>query len=342
MLYEKYLSASLVAIGLLRFSSALEPLTIMSIGAAAAAAGAGWFKFDFLKKHTYCRFNECCMVPYLKNDIDGLSRKLKRNLFGQHIVQDTLISALMGHLNNIESSSKPLVMYFDGTTGTGKNYVTDFIISSFYEKGINSKYVLKFAADLWITYPSHEVTSKLINNVKEKIKECKYSLFVFDETQKMPNGALDALVPLLDHHSSSLEFDYTKSIFIFLSNSAGIEIANRLKDLITHTGRLREDTKLVDFEEITELAGFNIIGALKHSPLITSKVIDYYIPFLPLEEGHAKQCIQAEFENYCPRRMTKEKINEVSKLTIKLDDTGMFQVHGCKQISKKVEAMCYT
>ncbi|XP_055549182.1 torsin-like protein [Wyeomyia smithii] len=338
MLHTKYFTALLLAIGLLRFGSAIEPLTMIGIG---AAAGAGWFKFDSLKKHTYCRFNECCMAPYLKNDIDGLSRKLKQNLFGQHIVQNTLINALRGHLANIESSRKPLVMCFDGTTGTGKNYVADFIISSLYEKGMASNYVYKYSSDFWIINSPHEVTSKLITTVKKAINACPYSLFVFDETQKMPKRALDSLVSLLDHHSSSSEFDYTKSIFIFLSNSAGVQIAQRLKSLID-SGRFRDDTTLVDFERITEVAVYNMLGALEHSDLISSHVIDHYIPFLPLEERHAKQCIQKEFEMYCPGRMTKENINQVSRLAITLDDSGMFQNNGCKRISKKVEAMCYS
>jgi hypothetical protein len=33
------------------------------------------------------------------------------------------------------------------------------------------------------------------------------------------------------------------------------------------------------------------------SDTIESNLIDHYIPFLPLEESHVKQCIQAEFRH---------------------------------------------
>lgn len=77
-------------------------------------------------------------------DIDGLKKDLKENLFGQHIVNDTLIPALKSHWKNIYRSQKPLVMSFHGTPGTGKNYVADRIVKHLYRQGDNSKFVHKF------------------------------------------------------------------------------------------------------------------------------------------------------------------------------------------------------
>lgn len=67
-------------------------------------------------------------------------------LFGQHIVNATLIPALRAHVKHLRTSEKPLVMSFHGTMGTGKNHVTDLIIKRFYKKGENSKYVYKYRA----------------------------------------------------------------------------------------------------------------------------------------------------------------------------------------------------
>jgi hypothetical protein len=33
------------------------------------------------------------------------------------------------------------------------------------------------------------------------------------------------------------------------------------------------------------------------SESIESNLIDHYVPFLPLEESHVRQCIKAEFRN---------------------------------------------
>ena len=37
---------------------------------------------------------------------------------------------------------------------------------------------------------------------------------------------------------------------------------------------------------------------LWHASIVDSYLIDYYIPFLPLERDHIRNCIRAEFRNY--------------------------------------------
>lgn len=92
----------------------------------------------------YCKYYECCDNFNIMYNIDGLKEDLKRNLFGQHIVNETLIPALKSHRKNLFHSQKPLVMSFHGTPGTGKNYVADRIVKYLYRRGDNSKFVHKF------------------------------------------------------------------------------------------------------------------------------------------------------------------------------------------------------
>jgi len=40
-----------------------------------------------------------------------------------------------------------------------------------------------------------------------------------------------------------------------------------------------------------------LIGGLMKSGLIDSHIVDYYVPFLPLERDHVVKCIEAEFKN---------------------------------------------
>lgn len=93
-----------------------------------------------------CNYYECCTPKHIIDDIDGLKADLQQRLFGQHIVNSTLIPALRAHIKNIDSSEKPLVMSFHGTMGTGKNHVTDLIIKHFYKNGEDSKYVHRYRA----------------------------------------------------------------------------------------------------------------------------------------------------------------------------------------------------
>lgn len=75
-----------------------------------------------------------------------MKKDLQDKLFGQHIVNATLIPLLRAHVKNLNISEKPLVISFHGTMGIGKNHVTDLIIKHFYKMGENSKYVFKYRA----------------------------------------------------------------------------------------------------------------------------------------------------------------------------------------------------
>lgn len=94
----------------------------------------------------YCSYVECCTPKHIVYDIEGLKADLQKKLYGQHIVNATLIPALRAHVNNLHISEKPLVMSFHGNMGTGKNHVTDLIIKHFYKSGENSAYVHKYRA----------------------------------------------------------------------------------------------------------------------------------------------------------------------------------------------------
>ena len=64
----------------------------------------------------------------------GLEGVLQQKLFGQHIVSETVLAALEGHLSSPDPP-KPLVLSFHGRTGTGKNFVSRLIAESIYYEG---------------------------------------------------------------------------------------------------------------------------------------------------------------------------------------------------------------
>lgn len=134
-----------------------------------------------------------------------------------------------------------------------------------------------------------------MNEIDEAIKLCKRSIFVFDEVEKMPAGVFESIASILDYHSHVGGTDFRQAIFIFLTNAGGDEIANAL-DNIMAKGRYREQTKIQDFEYIAEVAAYNIKGGLKSASIITSGLIDHFLPFLPLERRHIASCVRAEFE----------------------------------------------
>lgn len=136
------------------------------------------------------------------------------------------------------------------------------------------------------------------------VRACSRSIFIFDEVDKMPSGVFESIASLLDHHSHIDGVDFRKSIFIFLSNAGGTEIGNAL-DGIMSKGRYREQTNIQDFEQIAEAAAYNVKGGLKSASMITSSLIDHFMPFLPLEKRHVERCVYAEF-----RRLNKIPTDE--------------------------------
>lgn len=113
----------------------------------------------------------------------------------------------------------------------------------------------------------------------------------------MPEGVFESIASLLDHRSSVGSVDFRKAIFIFLTNSGGAEIAKAL-DTAMANGRYREQTKIQDFESILEAAAYNVRGGLRNAGIITSSLIDHFIPFLPLEKRHILKCVRKEFVKF--------------------------------------------
>lgn len=59
-------------------------------------------------------------------------------------MHEKLVAALRSHYGHLDSSTKPLVLSFHGTPGTGKNYVVDHIAKHLYKYGTNSNFIKKF------------------------------------------------------------------------------------------------------------------------------------------------------------------------------------------------------
>ena len=88
--------------------------------------------------------NEACSRPWIIYDTNTLKLKLDAQLFGQPVLNEILPQLLEQHIVN-EDPTKPLVLSFHGSDGTGKGMVTNFITESLYTKGYNSNYVHTFA-----------------------------------------------------------------------------------------------------------------------------------------------------------------------------------------------------
>ncbi|CRL01913.1 CLUMA_CG015279, isoform A [Clunio marinus] len=333
-----YLLKSFLVLLFAQTGYCIEPIsTTLLFG---ISSGLGIKYFDVIKENTYCRYRECCSDNIIPFNIEKLQDSLENRLFGQHIVKEKLFQAVASHYKKIEKSQKPLVMSFHGSPGTGKNFVSNFIAEAVFEKGPESKFYHVFHGSQYSDSDLIKVYKKDVKNkVQEAVKTCPYSIIVFDEVDKMPEGIFDSIKNLLDHHNSVNGISYRKSIFIFLTNYGAEEITKTLFHLTNRERLYRHDTKLHHFEEINRLGVFNEQGGLKDSHLIKSAVIDFYLPFLPLEERHVTQCIKAEFESFGKESVTKEEIEQI-KNYISFCPVTKYSYTGCKTIHPKVKAEC--
>lgn len=69
-------------------------------------------------------------------------------------------------------------------------------------------------------------------------------------------------------------------------------------------GKERTRTKLENFECIAQNAAYKFDGGLKDASIIGSTLIDYFLPFLPLENHHVIACIRAECETLINHKPT--------------------------------------
>ena len=84
----------------------------------------------YVAPKVWCRFRECCTDRWISANITGLQSALRRRVFGQHLVTETVLKAIVGHLNN-KSPSKALALSFNGWTGSGKILLARSLLSIF-------------------------------------------------------------------------------------------------------------------------------------------------------------------------------------------------------------------
>ncbi|CAO1298141.1 unnamed protein product [Diamesa serratosioi] len=279
---------------------------------------------------------ECCNSENVPYNLDRLKTQFEERLFGQHIVKYEVFSAISNHYKNIKTSKKPLVLSFHGTAGVGKSFVGNIIIENIFQKGLDSKYYHIFhgVSDFPGKHNLDHHKEVLEQKIFAATKSCEYSVIIFDECDKVFPGIFDVMTSMLDHNKKYKGSDFRKAIFIFISNDGGEEISKVLTNL-EEKGVKREKTEQKHYRTILENGAYNSEGGFKKSKTIDNAVIDYYIPFLPLEEQHVKLCIRAEFKENGMLDVSEDNVKNVLNYLL-FDAKNKFAKSGCKQITKKV------
>uniref|UniRef100_A0A4W6F1X8 Torsin n=1 Tax=Lates calcarifer TaxID=8187 RepID=A0A4W6F1X8_LATCA len=309
-------------------TGAIEPIsTTIAVGMAATLTA---FLASYPNIFNY--FHECCR-PELNASVD-----LENKLFGQHIASRIILKAVNGFMSN-SNPKKPLVLSLHGWTGTGKNFVSQLIAENIYREGMDSSFVHVFTSTLHFPHKSQIDTykSQLQQWIKGNITNCERSMFIFDEMDKMHPGLIDSIKPYLDYYERLDGVSYRKAIFIFLSNTGGDSIIQTALDF-WQAGRNREEIELKDLETSLSLSVFNNKqGGFFQTSLIDKNLVDFFVPFLPLEYQHVVQCAMAEMKarGLQPRREIADMV--AKDLVYFPKSERVFSVKGCKTIESKLD-----
>ncbi|XP_059214236.1 torsin-1A-like [Centropristis striata] len=280
---------------------------------------------------------ESCDSTWISFNASGLEADLESKLFGQHIASGIILKAVSGFMSD-ENPKKPLVLSLHGRTGTGKNFVSKLIAKNIYKNGEDSSFVHVLTSELHYSHQSKFdiYKAELQQRIKGNVTSCARSMFIFDEMDQMHPGLIDTIKPFLGYHSKLDGVSYRKAIFIFLSNAGGESITQTALDF-WRNGQDREEIRLKDLETLLSVSAFNNKNSgLWHSSLIDKNLVDFFVPFLPLEYRHVVQCAMVEMR----ARGLQPDLNVADQVAKDLiyfpKSEEVFSAQGCKTICRRL------
>ncbi|KAM9437992.1 torsin-1B-like isoform 4-T5 [Salvelinus alpinus] len=240
---------------------------------------------------------------------------------------------------NNKTPKKPLVLSLHGWTGTGKNLVSQLIAENIYKEGMASSFVHLFVTSTHFPHSSQleNYKSELQQWIKGNVTNCPRSMFIFDEMDKMHPGLIDCIWPYLEYYENLDRVSYRQAIFIFLSNAGGEHITQVALDF-WKAGRDREEIQLQDLEAALSLSVFNNKkSGLWHSSLIDKNLVDFIVPFLPLEYRHVLLCGMAEMSAK-GLKPDQDVVDQMARELVYFPKSEkIFSVKGCKTINGRLD-----
>ncbi|XP_026100264.1 torsin-1A-like isoform X1 [Carassius auratus] len=289
----------------------------------------------------YTYFERDDLLPF---DSKRLKEDLRENLFGQHIASNVIQRAVSSFMTD-RNPNKPLVLSFHGTTGTGKNHAVKIIARNVYEKGENSKHVHTFKPGHHFPHEKklHLYSAQLKQQIHESVSRFPRSMFIFDDMDKMQPQLIDAIKPFLDYNARVDGVSFHKAIFLFLSNAGGNVITEVTLDF-WREGIPRENLWM-DSKELETKISENIFNdknsGFSYSSIRDEHLVDHYIPFLPLELKHVRQCVLVEMAHMSITQDSDLADQVAGDMPYFPEEEKVFAVKGCKSVRHKLSLSIY-
>jgi hypothetical protein len=102
-------------------------------------------------------------------------------------------------------------------------------------------------------------------------------------------------------------------------------------------GKNREELQFEDFHETVSMESFNAQNTgFSKTRMIERVLVDFFIPFLPMEEKHVIECAKAEIRRQGDDASIDPKLI-VQKMIFWPSDIKLFSQTGCKRVESLVK-----
>ncbi|CAB4069021.1 TOR1 [Lepeophtheirus salmonis] len=251
--------------------------------------------------------------PILKKDLED-------NLFGQHIAQSEILSAVT-QLNGGSVS----VLIFMGSSGTGKTLATDILCHQFPVPGN----IHRFSAPFHFASSSSSHFDTLDDLSHHIPSSCGYSMVIFDDIDNIESDSSEYIASFI----ASLEINPISrrrsngTIVVISSRNAGPVIDEYTLNH-ARSGYERQDITQDKLHLKLKPPVLNIVDVLLKRGIRVS-----IVPFLPLTRDHVRKCIAREMNlqgiSYFPQ---SEVNNFMEEMSFFASDFPIFSSVGCKKI----------
>ncbi|KAM8854174.1 torsin-4A [Synchiropus picturatus] len=265
----------------------------------------------------------------LRYDLDGLEKTMRREVFGQQVAVESLLTHLKDYLSTYVHN-KPLVISLHGPSGVGKSHLGRLLAAHFRSvvgEPLVLQYYVLHHCPLEDDAPrcARDLAILISMTVERAEEEEKIPVFVFDEAEHMHVEILDALRHLVAERRTN---EYMNAIYIFLSNLGHQDIT---KHMLHNASSVASSDLAIDLAPILR----QTLSQLH--PLWAEATL---VPLGLLEKSHVTECFLEELtrEGFYPDRNNIERL--AAEVTYYAVVAGReYSRTGCKQVVSKVNTL---
>ncbi|KAK7094676.1 torsin-4A-like [Littorina saxatilis] len=278
-------------------------------------------------------------------DAELLRDEMASKVFGQHIAMNVVPQSIEQYLHELRAGNAsckddscffpPLVLFFNGWTGVGKNFISDIVTSLF-----SARTVKKFLVPYHFPHEhlDKQYQKNIENWVLSNVTKYTVNFFIFDEMDKAFPGVIQGIKNAITQLSHQNSYN-SPSVFLLLSNSFGSDINHKVFQAMRE-GQDRESLSMDDFANLFSEDEDTIDSWFQQIKSSSARTVA--VPFLPLEKQHIVQCIRRDLvwkKLSTHADIVSRVLEELTFVT--LPGGRQFSQTGCKRVSDKVNLVAF-